>query len=185
MTVATIEQGLTPPTDMLYERIGGKFVEKPMSAFAIWLGSELYDLLKAAGKATGTGQAFNEMVFILDVERDLRRRPDVAFVSKETWPLEKMPPWETDWPIAPDLAVEILSPNNTMNDMMRKVRDYFRHGVKEVWLALPEERSVHIYTGPKSVTILDVGDTLSTQLIPGWSIVVGEWLPELPESASV
>lgn len=185
MSTAIIDPQVTAPDDMLYERVNGRFVEKQVSAIAVWLAGRLFELMNAAGRATRSGQAVNEMVFILDVERDLRRRPDVAFVSAKTWPLDKLPPWETDWPIAPDLAVEIISPGNSMNDMMRKLGEYFRYGVKEVWIALPEERAVHCYSGPKSVRILDVHDTLTTPLIPGWSLVIGDWLPEIPASQAM
>jgi hypothetical protein len=68
--------------------------------------------------------------------------------------------------------------------MIRKVGEYFRYGVSEVWLALPDERCIQVYTGPKSVRILDAGDALTTPLIPGWTLVVGDWLPEIPEAAS-
>ena len=180
MSVAIIEPTATPPDDMLYERVDGKFVEKDVSAIAAWLAARLYAILDLAGRAGSAGQAVNEMVFILDTKRDLRRRPDVAFVSASTWPLDRLPPWETDWPIVPELAVEIISPGNSMSKMMRKVAEYFRYGVSEVWLALPEERSVHCYSGPKSVRILDASDALSTPLIPGWSLTVANWLPELP-----
>ena len=182
MSVATVEPTFQPPDDMLYERVNGRFVEKPMSALALWLGTRLYELMNTAARGARVGQAVNEMVFILDTKRDLRRRPDVAFVSEKTWPLDRLPPWETDWPIVPDLAVEIISPNNTMGAMMRKRREYFRYGVKEVWIALPDERSVHCYTEPKAVQILDAGDSLSTPLIPGWSLLIGDWLPQIPES---
>lgn len=184
MSIAIIEPTLTPPDDMLYERVDGQFVEKHVSAIAVWLAGRLFELMNAAGRASRTGQAVNEMVFILDTERDLRRRPDVAFVSAERWPLDKLPPWETDWPIVPELAVEIISPGNSMNKMMRKLNEYFRHGVSEVWLALPEERSVHCYSGPKTVRILDAADMLSTPLLPGWSLTVGDWLPVLPVGES-
>lgn len=183
MSIAIIEPALTPPDDMLYERVNGRFVEKkPMSALALYLATQLTELMNALAKPKALGRAITEMVFILDIERDLRRRPDVAYVSAQRWPLDKLPPWETDWPIVPELAVEIISPGNSMNQMMRKLNEYFRHGVSEVWLALPEERSVHCYSGPKTVRILDAADTLSTPLLPGWSLVVGEWLPELPAS---
>lgn len=183
MSVTVTEPKQKPPEDMLYERVDGKFVQKrQMSALALFLTTQLTELINAFVKSKGLGRAVNEMVFILDVPRDLRRRPDVAFVSSELWPLNKLPPWHSDWPIVPELAVEIVSPGNSMNDLMREVSEYFRYGVHEVWIALPEERCVQCYAGPKSVRILDAADTLTTSLIPQWSLPIGDWLPQIPAS---
>lgn len=185
MSTAIMDPQVTPPDDMLYERVNGRFVEKQVSALTGELATRLYDSINPIVRNGGTGRAVVEGVFIIDLNRDLRRRPDVAFISSTRWPLDRFGPSEGDWPIAPELAVEIISPGNSMNDMMRKLGEYFRYGVKEVWIALPEERAVHCYSGPKSVRILDVHDTLTTPLIPGWSLVIGDWLPEIPVSRTM
>lgn len=177
---AIIEKPPTPPKDMLYERVNGRFVEKKMSAYAVMLAGRLISLLNAYVVSRQLGEAYTEMVFILDVERDLRRRPDVAFVSAGRWPVDRLPPWDADWTVVPDLAVEIVCPSNTMRDMMRKLADYFRHGVAEVWIVLPEERQVHCYSDPKTVRILDAADELNTPLLPGWTHPLAAWLPVFP-----
>ncbi len=182
MSIAIIEPTLTPPDDMLYERVGGRFVEKRVSTLAALLANDLSEEINRFAKPKKFGRAMVEVVFVLDPEQDLRRRPDVAFVSEARWPHARLTPLVGDWAIAPELAVEVISPSNSMPEMMRKIREYFRHGVSEVWLALPEERSVHCYSGPKSVRILDAADTLSTPLLSGWSLTVGDWLPVLSES---
>lgn len=177
---AIIEEPLAPPKDMLYERVNGRFVEKRMSALALMLATKLCVLMSNFASTRRLGHACNEMVFILDVEHDLRRRPDVAFVSAGRWPVDRLPPWDSDWPVVPDLAVEIVCPTNTMRDMMRKLAEYFRHGVAEVWIVLPEERQVHCYSDPKTVRILDAADDLSTPLLPGWTHPLAAWLPVFP-----
>lgn len=145
------------------------------------LAGQLMVMLDSAAKQRKCGRAVTEMVFILDNETNLRRRPDVAFVSATRWALDRQLPWKSDWPIAPDLAVEIVSPGNTMSDMMRKRRDYFRHGVTEVWIVLPEERQVHCYSDDKTVRILDATDQLTTLLLPEWSVSIADWMPILAE----
>lgn len=91
------------------------------------------------------------MLFILDVTRDLRRRPDVAFVSAERWPLSHTFPETGDWNVVPDLAVEVLSPPDVVKDVLAKLREYFHYGVQVVWVIAPEEQQVYAYTAPTRV----------------------------------
>jgi Uma2 family endonuclease len=114
------------------------------------------------------GTAVTEMLFILDAQRDLRRRPDVAFVSVARWPLYQELPETGDWNVVPELAVEVLSPNDAAKDVLAKVREYFHYGVQVVWVVSPEEQQVYVYTSPTRVRILAVDDTLTEeQLLPG------------------
>ncbi len=165
------------PDDMLYEVVDGQFVEKPMGAYSGLLALYLYKLLDEYVSRQRLGTVVTEIVFILDTKRDLRRRPDVAFVSSERWPIGQLPPPEGDWDLIPDLAIEVLSPGDKHPTLLKKINEYFRYGVREVWVAAPEERMVYCYSDPKTVRILDANDTLSTTLLPGWSVNVGAWLP--------
>jgi Uma2 family endonuclease len=168
------------PDDMLYEVVDGQYVEKPVGAYSTWLGFQLATWLDAYCKSHPLGVIVSEMVFILDAESDLRRRPDVAFVSADKWPVGQPPPPEGDWDLIPDLAIEVLSPGDKHPTLFSKIEEYFRYGVREVWLAAPGVRKVYCYSDPKTVRILDANDTLSTPLIPGWTANVGAWLPVIP-----
>jgi Uma2 family endonuclease len=173
-----------PPDDMLYEVIDGQYVEKPVGAYSTWLAFEFATWLHAHCKTHGLGHVVTEMVFILDTERDLRRRPDVAFVSAQKWPVGQPPPPEGDWAVIPDLAVEVLSPREETRHSLRKINEYFQYGVQEVWLAIPESRMVYCYADANSARILHAKDVLSTPLVPGWSLEVGKWLPVIAASPS-
>jgi Uma2 family endonuclease len=179
---------LNPPAassdETLYEVVNGQLVEKPVGAYSNWLAEQLQNILRAYVNKHRLGYVAMEMVFILDALRDLRRRPDVAFVSAERWPVGQPPPVEGDWDVIPDLAVEVVSPREETRRSLRKINEYFRYGVKEVWLASPEERLVHCYTGRKTIRVLDADEELATSLIPGWKIRVGDWLPEIPAAES-
>jgi Uma2 family endonuclease len=166
--------------DLLYEVVDGQFVEKPVGAYSGLLALHLFKLLDEFVSQQRLGTVVTEIVFILDTKRDLRRRPDVAFVSAEKWPIGQLPPPEGDWAVIPDLAVEVLSPQEEARKSLKKVNEYFRYGVREVWVAAPEERMVYCYSDPKTVRILDANDTLSTTLLPGWTANVGTWLPVIP-----
>ncbi|MBM3227198.1 MAG: Uma2 family endonuclease [Candidatus Tectomicrobia bacterium] len=158
--------------ETLYEIVDGQRVEvPPMSAYATWLASRLHGLLWPYTEEHALGTAITEMLFILDPQRDLRRRPDVAFVSAARWPLHQTLPETGDWPVIPDLVVEVLSPNDVMKDVLAKLREYFRYGVQVAWMVSPEEQQVYVYTSPTQVRILAAGDTLTDDhLLPGFHL---------------
>ncbi|NOT61495.1 MAG: Uma2 family endonuclease [Acidobacteria bacterium] len=95
------------------------------------------------------------------------RIPDVSFVTAARIPPEGDPigPWK----IAPDLAVEIVSPNDLIEEVETKIREYFAAGVQQVWLVSPQLQTVSIYDALTKVTILQAGDELtSPALLPGF-----------------
>ena len=79
------------------------------------------------------------------------------------------------WPIAPDLAIEVISPNDLWEKVQSKVQEYFAAGVRQVWLVSWQQRTVSIYDSPTHVTILTEEDTLtSPTLLPGFSCRVSD-----------
>lgn len=91
------------------------------------------------------------------------RFPDVAFVSAG----RELPP--RSFPKgAPDLAVEVISPSNTLREMDRKVSDYFKGGCKRVWIVHPQEREVYIH-GLSGVALCKEEELLEdSELLPGF-----------------
>ena len=156
----------------LYEVVNGQHVElPPMSVLAAWIASRLTCRLGTFADEHGLGTVVSETLFILDTEQDLRRRPDVAFVSAEQWPLSREFPESGDWEIVPDLAVEVVSPTDELSDVVSKVREYFEYGVKRVWVILPVQRQVYVYESPTRVRILPHTDALSgEEIIPGFTL---------------
>ena len=75
------------------------------------------------------------------------RSPDVSFVLRERLPEGKPPKGFMDG--APDLAIEVISPNEDWVDMGRKLGEYFMSGAKQVWLIDPDAVTVTVY---KSLT---------------------------------
>ncbi len=86
---------------------------------------------------------------------------------------------------APDLAVEILSPDDRMTRVRRKVRFYLENGVRLVWLIDPEDRTVTVLTTPAASTTLSEEDELDGgDVLPGFRVRVGEFLPPTRAPAS-
>ena len=101
------------------------------------------------------------------------RMPDVSFVSASHFPEEGET--EKKWEIAPDLAVEVISPSEGWAKVSRKIHEYFTAGVQQVWLISLEEREIHIYDSPKAIRVLSEGDDLTSDtLLPGFRCRIGE-----------
>jgi Uma2 family endonuclease len=105
------------------------------------------------------------------IDKDLQRRPDVAFVSAERWPIGRRIPDDAAWDVVPDLAIEVVSPTNTAAEVLARVREYFQAGVRRVWVVYPNERLIYTYQSPTSVRVLQAGDDLDGDpLLPGFRL---------------
>jgi Uma2 family endonuclease len=95
--------------------------------------SRIAALLDKLVKAHGLGLITVENDFRLD--REIVRNPDVAFITNEQ--LRVLDPECSPMDGAPTLAVEVISPNNSAEDMLLKVHQYLKAGSKAVWVVYP------------------------------------------------
>lgn len=95
------------------------------------------------------------------------RMPDIAFVSAGRIPPEGEP--EGKWEIAPDLAVEVISPSDPDEKVSSKILDYLDAGVKQVWLVSPALRMITVFRSLTDVQVF-TGDSqlVSEDLLPGF-----------------
>ena len=172
LVVSEHETVLAVQDEPLYEIVNGQRVElPPMSAYATWLASHLHGRLWPYAEEKGLGTSVAEMLFVLDTEHNLRRRPDVAFVSTARWPLDRALPETGDWDVVPDLAIEVISPKDVFKDVLAKVREYFHYGVQVIWVIAPEEQQVYVYDSPVQVRILTGQDELTGgEVVPGFRL---------------
>jgi Uma2 family endonuclease len=97
------------------------------------------------------------------------RAPDVSFIRWERLPEGELKP--AIYPIAPDLAVEVLSKGNTAREMDRKLRDYFKAGVRLVWYIRPKTRTARAYTAVDNfIGIPADGSLLGGSVLPGFEL---------------
>ncbi len=77
---------------------------------------------------------------------------------------------------APDLAVEILSPNNTVEEIDTKIVDYFENGARLVWTINPRLRYVLVYRGAREPDrLLKSTNSLEGEdVVPGFSLPLAE-----------
>ena len=151
--------------DKLYEIVDGQPEEKEMpgarhggicTRLAVKLGLYL--------TANPLGELYAETSFQIGANE---RIPALAFVAAARIPPEGEP--ASKWPIPPDLAVEVISPNDLYEKVYAKVMEYLAAGVKQVWLVSPEHHTVTIHCSTTHVTAFSGDcDLVSEDLLPGF-----------------
>ena len=107
------------------------------------------------------------------------RSPDLSFISKERLRGLKHAP-KKFFDGAPDLAVEILSPNDTVETLHEKTVEYFESGARLVSVLNPEEETVLGYHSPQPDSLLKAGDAVDGEdVIPGFSMPLSKIFAEL------
>ncbi len=106
-----------------------------------------------------------EAGFILDRDPDTVRAPDIAFVRRSRADAELT---EKFWPGAPDLAVEVLSPSDTLFDLEDRVGDLLRAGALLVWLVHPRRRTVTVHRPDQPPRVL-----AETEALDGEDVITG------------
>jgi len=89
-----------------------------------------------------------------------QHRPDVAFVSYDRWPQQRRMSRTEAWEVMPNLAVEVVSLTDRVDDVVDKIAEYLRAGVECVWVSLPSRKQVYVYESPTQVRILTRADEL-------------------------
>lgn len=168
--------------ESLYEVINGVRVEsKPMGVYSSIIASRLHGAIQPHAKQHDLGEAVMEILFRLPLPEERNRRPDVAFVSYARWPKGRPQVWKGNaWDVVPDLAVEIVSPNDLAEEIIEKLNEYFRAGVRLAWVVYPRQRTVHVYTAFDAIRVvtmqhtLDGGDVLPEFQLPLASLFTEE-----------
>ncbi len=181
-----IEPAMEAEPAGLYEVVNGQVVEKPqMGAFEVEIAGSLFLALENHARSHRLGKAQMEMLFLIDQTHNLRRRPDVSFVSSARWPTHTPAPQTPAWDVVPDLTVEVVSPTNTVEVVLGKLEEYFHAGTRLVWIAFPRHRKMYVYESPTSVRILQVGDDLEGgAVMPGFRLSLAELFGEEGQPAA-
>jgi Uma2 family endonuclease len=117
-----------------------------------------------------------ETGFVLQRNPDTVRAPDVAFVCQARISEIGIP--ESFFPGPPDLAVEVISPSDRLNDIQAKVEDWLAHGTDLVWLIDPRRRTVAVHSPHTQARELGENDILEApDLLPGLRLSVSDIFP--------
>jgi Uma2 family endonuclease len=176
---------LTMPDGDLFEVVDGQLVERKMSVTSSWVAGEVHRLIANHVSENRLGWAFPEgtsyQCFPWDSGR--ARRPDASFVAGGRFEHDELPD-QGHIQVAPDLAVEVVSPHDTYYEVDQKVEDYLEAGVKVVWVINPEQRIVRIHrAGEGRISTLHESDELSGEgVLPRFTCRVADVLPRKPDS---
>jgi Uma2 family endonuclease len=174
----TPEELLAMPDEKNYELVDGQLVERNMSTLSSWVAGRISRYLDVYAEENQLGWIFpadNGYQCFPDAPGKVRK-PDVSFVRRDRLPENAS---STGYmTIAPDLAVEVLSPNDLAWEIDRKVADYLGAGVRLVWVVHPVSRAVAVHRLSGPVSWLREEDELSGEdVLPGFHRCVGTIFP--------
>jgi Uma2 family endonuclease len=163
---------------VLCELLDGILVEKPMGYRESILATALIVFLREFVDPRKLGSVAGEAGMI-KLALGMVRIPDVSFIFWDRFPNRQLPS-EPIPLVAPDLAVEILSGGNTLEEMARKRREYFDAGTQLVWMVDPQARTVTVYTSIEQCAVLHENQTLEgNPVLPGFALPLSRLFCEL------
>jgi Uma2 family endonuclease len=169
------EDLLRLPDGDRYELIDGVPREKPMGAESEEIGGLLLTQFNIYIRPRKLGRAYPSQTGFqcFPSKPTMVRMPDTSFVAAGKLPDDQSPKGHIK--VAPDIAVEVVSPNETYEEVEARVADYRSAGVKLIWIVSPESRTVVIRR--LDGTCAEVGATgqLSGEdVLPGFVCPVAE-----------
>ena len=170
---------LTMPDGKDFELVNGELVERNMSWESERIGSNVSGLLWGhcrehdCGEVNGSNAGYQCYEDVFPDDPDRLRKPDVSYISLDRLPKEPMV--KGHCPIVPDLAVEVVSPNDLSEEVEEKVDEYLRAGVRVVWIVYPQTKLIRVHRANGTVQDLHLHDELSGEdVIPGFRCPVSE-----------
>jgi Uma2 family endonuclease len=174
MQHVTDEELLRMPRDgQKYERVDGQIRVSPagyrhgavIMRLAIRLGAFVFE--RKLGHMADSSTGFRWPGRHPD-RPDNVRCPDLSFVAAGRFPDECEP---VDFAaLAPDLAVEVLSPSDRRGDVLEKVGEYLDVGTRLVWVIDPEKRTALAYRSLANVRVIGEADMLDGEdVVPGFA----------------
>ena len=165
-----------PDNGMRRELIAGELHEMPPAGGDHgYVGLEIAYRLRhflAQNPEVGGGFFAAETGFRLTRDPDTVRAPDVAYVDEARLAQARARGYPE---LAPNLVVEVVSPNDTAGEIQQKTEEWLRAGVQIVWVLYPETRSAMAYQADGSVALLHADDTLHGEpVLPGFSCRVDD-----------
>jgi Uma2 family endonuclease len=166
-----------PDDGNVYELVGGE-LEMSQAGFEHGdIGAELLAVLRLFVRTQKLGVVVGASTGFW-MNSGNSRSPDVSFVSKER--LRGRRPTKKFFHGAPDLAVEVVSPNDVWQKLNQKIAELFANGTRLAWVINPGDQTVLVYHSAQPDRILKAGDVLDGEdIVPGFSMPVAvlfaEW----------
>ena len=138
------------------------------------IAMELATLLNLYVKQNNLGRVYPaDLIYVLNGDEDdirVARKPDISFVTAERVKThDRSKPYYQ----APDLAIEIVSPSETIETTRAKLNDYLDYGTQQVWVVYPQTKQVEVYLPDGTARTYNADDTLSGgDLLPGFTLSI-------------
>jgi Uma2 family endonuclease len=160
------------PDGTRHELVRGELRTMPPSGYEHGRVSSVFDRsLGTYVEAHGLGEVVvGDPGYRIAINPDTVRAPDLAFMRRERLPAERV---HSYWTGAPDLVVEVVSPNDTYSEVLEKVAAWLDAGVRIVFVVDPRRRTVAVNRPGQPVRILSGDDVLDGEdIVPGWTLPV-------------
>lgn len=167
------------PEQHRFDLVDGIVEEKQMGSLSSWVGGELYALLREYCRAHNFGWVWHADAGFDCFHSDTVRFPDVAVMRFGRLANEELPDGHIE--IAPDLVAEVVSPNDRIDDLERKILDYRRAGVRLIWLIFPALRIARVHRSDRTISELAENEMLTGEgVLPGFQVLVSDLFPVRP-----
>lgn len=171
----TLEEYLALPDEDGYrtELVRGELVREPLpsplhGSVVMRLGRRISEHVDVHA----LGEVFAESGYVLEEEPPTLRGPDVSFVSSKRLPER---PGTGFWSMAPDLAVEVLSPSNRAGEVQDEVGQYLEAGARLVWVVDPLRGTAAEYREGGEARLLGAGEALDGRdVLPGFRLPLAD-----------
>ena len=151
-----------------HELVRGEVIEMPQPNIAHgWVTAQFATEFTNYCRTHEVGFAVVESGVLIERNPDTVRGPDAALYPLQNGKRFIPKKWSV---IPPTIAVEVLSPNDRHAKVSMKISEYLTNGVKEVWIADPDEQNVVIHFPDQPPTVFERDSTLTTILLPEFSI---------------
>lgn len=164
-----------------HELVYGRVVKMPLPGWVHgWLAGRLYAVIYQHVQENDLGLVFSQDTGVTVTSNpDTVRGPDVGYVSRERAAGPR--PSTGYWLGAPDLVVEIRSPNDRYAKLRAKAEEWLAHGARTVWVIEPERVAITAHYADGTKRLFTANNVICDEkLLPGFRYLVRDLLA-LPE----
>jgi Uma2 family endonuclease len=183
--IAALPKSIRTPAELLempdgagYELVDSRLVERNASTLSSLVEGLVYEKVQAHNRQGSHGIVWPGTLGIqcFPDQPGKVRRPDLTFVKAERFTLELL---NTGFlPLAPDLAVEVISPGDLAHEVSEKIEEYLHAGVSLIWVVDPEIRIVDVYRKNGEISRLrEADELLGHDVLPNFRCRVADLFP--------
>ena len=174
----TPEDLLSMPDGDRYELIDGELRETVVGEESSYIGGKVYRRLDEYLEDHQLGVAFppDRQFQCFPHDPGLLRKPDASFIRRERRP--RGPKRHGHTRIAPDLAVEVISPREQTYDTSARVQDFLKAGTPVMWVINPVLRNLTVHRSDMKTVVFEEDEFVTGEpVLPGFTVRVGDLFP--------